>query len=122
MLRFRYFNPAGAHSSGLLGEASPQPGNLVPVLQEVALGKSRVLQIYYGSDYPTADGTAVRDYIHIEDLAEGHVAALRWLLSSDVSLPPFQVMNLGTGRGSSVMEVLRAFELASGTSLPVFIA
>jgi UDP-glucose 4-epimerase len=110
----RYFNPAGAHESGLIGE-DPRgaPNNLMPYVAQVALGKRARLQIY-GNDYATPDGTGVRDYIHVLDLAQGHVAALAHLLASRESF----TANLGTGRGHSVLELLRAFEKASGRAVP----
>ncbi len=110
----RYFNPVGAHESGLIGE-SPQgtPNNLMPYLAQVAVGVRERLRIF-GNDYDTPDGTGVRDYIHVVDLAEGHVAALRELLDRGRSL----TVNLGTGRGHSVLEVVRAFERASGREIP----
>jgi UDP-glucose 4-epimerase len=106
----RYFNPVGAHASGRIGE-DPRgtPNNLMPYVAQVAVGKRAALQVF-GNDYDTPDGTGVRDYIHVMDLAEGHVAALRHLLSGGASL----TVNLGTGRGYSVLEVVRAFEQASG--------
>jgi len=111
----RYFNPVGAHRSGLIGE-EPQgmPTNLMPLLARVALGLSPHLEIF-GRDYPTADGTAVRDYIHVADLADGHVAALTSLGQGD----PLQIFNLGTGRGTSVLELVRAFEEACGRPIPL---
>ena len=110
----RYFNPLGAHPSGLIGE-DPMgiPNNLMPLVTRVASGEMDGLQIY-GTDYPTPDGTAVRDYIHVVDLAEGHVAALEALSSGD----RLQLYNLGTGRGTSVMELITAFELATGVKVP----
>ena len=110
----RYFNPVGAHESGLIGE-DPRgtPNNLMPFVAQVAVGRREWLQVF-GNDYDTPDGTGVRDYIHVTDLAEGHVAALRWLLSNDGSL----TVNLGTGRGYSVLELVRAFERASGRRVP----
>ena len=110
----RYFNPVGAHPSGLIGE-DPRgtPNNLMPYVTQVAVGKRDGLQIF-GSDYATPDGTGVRDYIHVLDLAEGHVAALRHLLETGRSI----TANLGTGRGHSVLEVVRAFEQASGRKVP----
>lgn len=116
----RYFNPVGAHHSGLLGEQPlGVPNNLVPYVADVALGKRPLLHIY-GNSYPTRDGTGVRDYIHVMDLAEGHVAALRHLL--DLANGGYHVWNLGTGRGSTVLEVVAAFERASGRSVPYVIA
>jgi UDP-glucose 4-epimerase len=106
----RYFNPVGAHASGLIGEdPSGIPNNLMPFITQVALGKRPHLQVF-GNDYPTPDGTGVRDYIHVSDLAEGHVAGLKALLARGESL----TVNLGTGRGHSVLEVVKAFEAASG--------
>ncbi|CAI0857160.1 UDP-glucose 4-epimerase GalE [Serratia proteamaculans] len=104
----RYFNPAGAHESGLIGEdPAGIPNNLLAYLAQVAIGKLAVLPVY-GNDYPTSDGTGVRDYIHVMDLAEGHLKAL------DNLLPGFNVYNLGTGKGYSVLEIIRAFERACG--------
>ncbi|KQW62199.1 UDP-glucose 4-epimerase GalE [Variovorax sp. Root411] len=110
----RYFNPVGAHESGLIGEhPHGKPNNLMPFVCQVAVGQRDKLQIH-GGDYPTPDGTGVRDYVHVMDLAEGHVAALKHaeIQSSLVTL------NLGTGQGASVLEVVRAFERASGRPLP----
>ncbi len=109
----RYFNPVGAHESGLIGE-DPKgvPNNLVPFVAQVAIGRRERLNVW-GNDYDTPDGTGVRDYIHVMDLAAGHVAALRLLDS-----PKCFAVNLGTGSGSSVLEVVRAFEKASGTHIP----
>jgi UDP-glucose 4-epimerase len=113
-IALRYFNPVGAHPSGLIGE-DPQgvPANLTPFIAQVAIGRRRTLQIF-GSDYPTADGTGVRDYIHVLDLAEGHVAAFEHLATD----PGYDVINLGTGRGVSVLEMVAAFERASGNPIP----
>lgn len=110
----RYFNPIGAHDSGLIGE-DPRgiPNNLVPYIAQVAVGKLERLHVF-GGDYPTPDGTGVRDYIHVVDLAKGHVAALR-KLEKNCGL---FVCNLGTGRGYSVLEVLHAYEKACGKELP----
>ena len=114
----RYFNPVGAHESGTIGE-DPRgtPNNLMPYVTQVAVGKRPKLQIF-GNDYDTLDGTGVRDYLHVVDLAEGHVAALRHLLAGGDSL----TVNLGTGRGSSVLELVTAFERASGRPIPYEIA
>ena len=110
----RYFNPAGADESGEIGEApSNAPNNLVPILAEVAAGRRSHIDIF-GNDYPTPDGTGVRDYIHVADLAEGHVAALAHLEWQ----PGLATLNLGIGRGASVLEVIAAFERACGKSLP----
>jgi len=110
----RYFNPVGAHDSGLIGE-DPRgvPNNLMPFVAQVAVGRRPHLSVF-GSDYPTADGTGVRDYIHVSDLAQGHVAALQRLLAHPGSL----TVNLGTGRGYSVLEVVAAFAAASGRPVP----
>ncbi len=106
----RYFNPVGAHESGLIGEDPRDvPNNLMPYVAQVAVGRRERLQVF-GGDWPTPDGTGVRDYIHVVDLAEGHVAALRRLLDHPGSF----TVNLGTGRGHSVLEVVRAYEAASG--------
>ena len=113
----RYFNPIGAHESGLIGE-DPKgiPNNLVPYIAQVAVGKLKELHVY-GDDYPTPDGTGVRDYIHVVDLARGHVAALKKL---DQNCGLF-VCNLGTGNGYSVLDVLHAYEKACGKTLPYVI-
>ena len=110
----RYFNPVGAHPSGRIGE-DPRgtPNNLMPYVAQVAIGRRDALQVF-GDDYPTPDGTGVRDYIHVVDLAEGHVAALRRLFDRPGSL----TVNLGTGRGHSVLEVVRAYAAASGREVP----
>jgi len=108
----RYFNPIGAHESGLIGEApSGTPNNLMPYITAVAKGKLEILSIF-GDDYPTVDGTGVRDYIHVVDLAQGHVAAL------DRLKPGVHVYNLGTGRGTSVLQLLSAFKEANGIEVP----
>ncbi len=110
----RYFNPVGAHESGLIGEdPSGIPNNLMPYITQVAVGQRAQLQVF-GSDYPTPDGTGVRDYIHVCDLAEGHVAALKTLLERGQSV----TVNLGTGQGYSVLDVVKAFEAASGRPVP----
>ena len=110
----RYFNPVGAHASGLIGE-SPNgiPNNLMPFVSQVAVGQRNELSVF-GSDYPTPDGTGVRDYIHVVDLALGHLAALDALARSGGML----TVNLGTGQGYSVLDMVRAFETASGRSIP----
>jgi UDP-glucose 4-epimerase len=110
----RYFNPVGAHESGQIGEA-PQgvPNNLMPYVTQVAVGRRDKLRVF-GADYATPDGTGVRDYVHVLDLASGHVEALRHLLSGGDSV----TLNLGTGRGYSVLELVRAFERASGRPVP----
>lgn len=120
----RYFNPVGAHESGLIGE-DPRgiPNNLMPYISQVAVTRRERLQIF-GNDYPTIDGTGVRDYIHVMDLAEGHVAALGKIGTTAAPLPPTapMVLNLGAGRGCSVLEIVRAFEEASGQKIPCRIA
>jgi UDP-glucose 4-epimerase len=110
----RYFNPVGAHASGLIGE-NPNgiPNNLMPFIAQVASGKLPQLKVF-GNDYDTPDGTGVRDYIHVMDLAEGHLAALKYL-SHHSGLHPF---NLGTGQGYSVLEIIQAFEAACGKPVP----
>ena len=110
----RYFNPIGAHESGLIGEdPNGIPNNLVPYIAKVAVGQLEKVHVY-GNDYPTPDGTGVRDYIHVVDLARGHVAALKKL---DTGCGLF-VCNLGTGKGYSVLDVLHAYEKACGRTLP----
>jgi UDP-glucose 4-epimerase len=110
----RYFNPVGADPSGEIGEDPGDiPNNLMPYVSQVAVGKLPQLQVF-GSDYPTPDGTGVRDYIHVADLADGHVAALGKL----ESLPAVSAINLGTGCGYSVLELVHAFEAASGRPVP----
>jgi UDP-glucose 4-epimerase len=118
VLCLRYFNPVGAHASGTMGE-DPRgvPNNLMPYVAQVAAGRLPQLRIF-GSDYPTPDGTGLRDYIHVSDLAAGHVAAVNRLVARE---PVPRVMNLGTGRGHSVLEVVRAFEHATGRSIPYLI-
>ena len=113
----RYFNPIGAHQSGLIGE-DPKgiPNNLVPYVAKVAVGKLKAVQVY-GNDYNTPDGTGVRDYIHVCDLATGHVAALNWMNGRE----GVEVFNLGTGKGTSVLEVIAAFSKACGKELPYVI-
>ena len=114
----RYFNPVGAHESGLIGEdPSGIPNNLMPFVAQVAVGKRPKLQIF-GNDYPTPDGTGKRDYIHVDDLAAGHLAALKALNQS----PETVTVNLGTGRPYSVLEMVNAFAVASGKPVPYEIA
>ena len=113
----RYFNPIGAHSSAEIGELPiGVPQNLVPFITQTGLGLRNELSVY-GDDYPTPDGTAVRDYIHVVDLAKAHVIALKRLLDKK-NLAKVETFNLGTGTGSSVLEVIRAFEKVSGQKLP----
>jgi UDP-glucose 4-epimerase len=110
----RYFNPVGAHTSGRIGEdPNGIPNNLVPYIAQVAVGKLPYLRVF-GNDYPTPDGTGIRDYIHVVDLALGHLKALDRLASN----PGVVTYNLGTGRGTSVMEMLAAFERAAGKHIP----
>lgn len=110
----RYFNPIGAHASGLIGEdPNGTPNNLLPYISKVAMGEIPVLSIY-GNDYPTCDGTGVRDYIHVSDLADGHLSALRFISKTS----GLNTWNLGTGVGYSVLQVIAAFEKASGITIP----
>lgn len=110
----RYFNPVGAHASGIIGEdPNGLPNNLLPYVAQVAVGKLKELSVF-GSDYPTPDGTGVRDYIHVVDLARGHLAALNAIAGK----PGLITTNLGTGQGYSVLEMVRAFERASGRPVP----
>lgn len=110
----RYFNPVGAHESGLIGEdPSSTPNNLMPYIAQVAVGKRDKLKIF-GNDYPTSDGTGLRDYIHVDDLARGHIAALNYLTEHEETL----TVNLGTGKPSSVLEMIKAFVLACGKQIP----
>jgi UDP-glucose 4-epimerase len=114
----RYFNPVGAHESGRIGEdPSGVPNNLLPYIAQVAVGKLKEVAVF-GDDYDTADGTGVRDYIHVVDLAQGHLRALGKLASGE----GLQAYNLGTGRGYSVLEMIKAFEKASGRRIPYRIA
>jgi UDP-glucose 4-epimerase len=125
----RYFNPVGAHPSGQIGEdPKGTPGNLVPFICQVAAGRRDALSVF-GSDYPTSDGTGVRDYIHVMDLVRGHILALEHLAGSEANMTEenlassnCRVWNLGTGRGNSVYEVIRAFEKVTGLTIPVDIA
>lgn len=111
--RLRYFNPVGAHKSGLIGEnPNDSPQNLMPCITEVALGKRKKVKIF-GNDYQTHDGTGVRDYLHVMDLAAGHVGALRALAKK----PQLLTLNLGTGNGYSVLEIIKAFEFASDKTI-----
>lgn len=110
----RYFNPVGAHESGMIGEdPNGIPNNLMPYISQVAVGRLSELSVF-GSDYPTPDGTGVRDYIHVVDLAQGHLAALQALENCSGLI----TVNLGTGKGCSVLELIRAFESASGKAVP----
>jgi UDP-glucose 4-epimerase len=110
----RYFNPVGAHESGRIGEdPNGIPNNLLPYISQVAVGRMPYLAVF-GNDYPTADGTGVRDYIHVVDLARGHIKALQYIASH----PGMSAYNLGTGQGYSVLEVIAAFERACGRPVP----
>lgn len=114
----RYFNPVGAHPSGLIGEdPGGIPNNLLPYISQVAVGRLEALSVF-GNDYPTPDGTGIRDYIHVVDLVDGHLKALQAL----ESLHGVNVWNLGTGRGYSVLDIIRAFEKACGRSIPYLIS
>lgn len=114
----RYFNPVGAHASGLIGEhPNGIPNNLMPYISQTAIGKREHLNVF-GNDYPTPDGTGVRDYIHVTDLAKGHVSAIRYLMEHSGEA----VFNLGTGHGYSVLDMVKAFEQASGVPVPYVIA
>lgn len=114
IIALRYFNPIGAHPSGKIGEdPKGQPNNLLPYVSQVAVGKRPKLYIF-GNDYPTQDGTGVRDYIHVVDLAQGHLAAVKKVVQNNSG---YNVYNLGTGKGISVLEVVNAFETASGKEI-----
>lgn len=111
----RYFNPVGAHPSGEIGEdPNGEPNNLMPYIAQVAVGRRSFLNVF-GTDYPTVDGTGVRDYIHIVDLADGHVKALEKIAQPEFS--GFATYNLGTGSGTSVFQMVHAFERASGRTV-----
>lgn len=113
----RYFNPIGAHPSGLLGEdPNGIPNNLMPYICQVAIGKLKCLKVY-GDDYPTPDGSGIRDYIHVVDLALGHVTTIKKLEEN----PGLVIYNLGTGKGTSVLEMISAFEKATGVKIPYVI-
>ena len=118
--KLRYFNPIGAHISGLIGE-DPKgiPNNLLPYITQVAIGKLKELSVF-GGDYPTPDGTCIRDYIHVVDLAKGHLKALKTIQPKEGNKQGTgeNIWNLGTGQGYSVLEVLTAFEKATGVSIP----
>ena len=122
IINLRYFNPIGAHTSGLIGEEpSGIPNNLMPYISQVAAGKLPFLKVF-GNDYPTPDGTGVRDYIHVMDIAEGHLAALNYINSLPHDKSTLQTYNLGTGIGYSVLEIVTAFEKASTQDVPFVIA
>ncbi|MDI9358058.1 MAG: UDP-glucose 4-epimerase GalE [Phycisphaerales bacterium] len=117
IISLRYFNPIGAHPSGLLGELPKgTPNNIMPYITQVAIGKLPFLTIF-GNDYPTPDGTCIRDYIHISDLAEAHVFSCKRLLTSNIA-PPYEVFNLGTGTGVSVLELINHFETENNVKIP----
>ena len=114
----RYFNPIGAHESGLIGEdPSGIPNNLMPYITQVSIGKRECLSVY-GNDYATHDGTGVRDYIHVVDLAKAHLAALNWLSNK----PGLDIFNIGTGHGYSVLDIVKAYEKATGKKINYKIA
>ncbi len=116
VVSLRYFNPVGAHESALIGELPiGVPNNLVPFITQTAIGKRAFLTVF-GNDYPTPDGTCIRDYIHVVDLAVAHVAAINYLLDKKYS-EAFSVFNLGTGKGNSVLEVIQTFETVTGEKL-----
>jgi len=120
-IALRYFNPIGAHASAKIGELPlGVPQNLVPFITQTAAGLRKELAVF-GDDYPTPDGTCIRDYIHVVDLAEAHVAALTRLVKG-ASSSEYEIFNLGTGKGSSVLEVIESFEKVSGSKLPYRIA
>jgi UDP-glucose 4-epimerase len=109
----RYFNPVGAHESGMIGEdPNGIPNNLMPYISQVAVGRLPFLSVF-GNDYPTKDGTGIRDYIHVVDLAKGHIAALKVLSEK----PDYRIYNLGTGKGFSVFDMIKTFEKWSGKTI-----
>ena len=111
----RYFNPIGAHPLGMIGESPLNiPNNLFPYICDVASGKRKLLKIF-GNDWPTVDGTGVRDYLHVLDLAEGHILALKYILENK---PTIINLNLGTGKGSSVLELIKCFEEVNNVKVP----
>ena len=111
----RYFNPVGAHESGLIGEDPlGKPNNIYPQITQVAIGKLDKIKIF-GSDWPTHDGTGIRDYIHVMDLAEGHFLALKYLLQKQ---PQIITLNLGTGEGTSVLELIKTFQRVNNVAVP----
>ena len=113
-ISLRYFNPVGAHKSKLIGEdPSGKPNNLMPFIAQVAIGKRKILRIF-GNDYDTKDGTGVRDFVHVMDLASAHVKAIE----KQTQLDQFEIINLGSGNGSSVLDLLKSFETVSGKSIP----
>lgn len=115
ILCLRYFNPIGAHSSGIIGELpTGVPSNLVPFVTQTAIGKLEKITVF-GDDYPTSDGSCVRDYIHVVDLAEAHLNGMEWLAKEEKSV--YEVVNVGTGQGASVLEIIHTFENVTGISL-----
>ena len=114
-ISLRYFNPVGAHLSGLNGEIQPKPSNLLPYITQSAIGKIGGFSVY-GNDYPTRDGSCSRDYIHVSDIAEAHVLALRKLIEDRKSVK-YDVINLGSGKGVSVFELITAFETENDLKL-----
>jgi UDP-glucose 4-epimerase len=119
LMNLRYFNPVGAHASALIGEFPiGKPNNLLPFVTQTAMGKYPHLTIF-GNDYPTRDGSCIRDYIHVQDLAEAHVAALDFLSKQQEGL--LEAVNIGTGTGTSVLEIVAAFERVTGQALPYII-
>lgn len=118
LIALRFFNPLGAHKSGDLGEdPNGLPNNLAPYITQVALGKLPILHVL-GHDFPTPDGTSIRDYLHIDDLAQGHISAMNYLLESPNEIAGFEAINLGSGKGYSVLEILRSFEKVTERDIP----
>jgi UDP-glucose 4-epimerase len=116
LMNLRYFNPVGAHPSARIGEFPiGKPNNLLPFVTQTAIGKQAHLTVF-GNDYPTRDGSCIRDYIHVMDLAEAHVAALTYLMNQNEGL--LEAVNIGTGEGTSVLEIVKAFERITGQPLP----
>ena len=114
----RYFNPIGAHHTGLIGEdPNGIPNNLMPFLTQVAIGKRKILSVF-GNDYPTPDGTGVRDYIHVVDLAVGHIKALNFLIATTEDSAVCEAFNLGTGTGYSVLDIINAFQNVNNLAIP----
>ncbi len=114
VISLRYFNPIGAHETGLMGESPIVPYNIMPIIADVLMERKEFLDIY-GDDYPTNDGTCVRDYLHVQDLVEGHLAALSYLKENT----GFSAFNLGSGAGTSVIELIRKFEEVTGKKIPI---
>ena len=114
-ISLRYFNPIGAHSSGHIGESPKVPNNLIPALAQTATGKLKEMKVF-GDDYETVDGTGVRDYIHVVDLAKAHIAAVKRLLSNELK-KNYEFFNIGVGKGFSVLEIIKTFEKVSGKKM-----